>query len=369
MSKSQDGSSGGGAAAATDVGGWSSSPKLDNWRHISYQDRILDALANLFCVFTDCAAVVQYKGTLYLSFNAQVFSKDLARVNHEIKAITTCIHTGSIEQLLSLHLLLNSNFMEFVKNQIRHEAPGPLKDSLSQLKAIYTSLKPKLQSSAQSDCFNPDDYLAVHNAYRDVLLQLLHQQKAKDVVEQLLRPLQDVVKVYHCTNGEDFAFQDVKILDNKDGAHAEYNITMHFPLTKYLESSYIGISKLCCGFCHEYLSAMGYHHRGTHGWCDQKWKLLSPQDREFKEQLYKKYHAHPANPPEQRSDLSDDEFEGDMALPMSTTPSPIIGWSLAYLKTALGLPVYSVYDDHNTRGILGVDGEYTLLSLDYCASL
>lgn len=339
-----------GAAATVDISGWSSSSKLDNWRHISYQDRILDALANLFCVFTDCAAVVQYKDTLYLSFNAQVFSKDLARVNNEIKAITTCIRSGSIEQLLSIHLLFNSNFMEFVKNQIRHEAPGALKDSLSQFKATYVSLKPRLQSSVQSDSFNLDDYLAVYNAYHDVLLQLhLYQQKAQDIVEQLLRPLQDVVKVYRCTNGEDFAFQDVKILDNKDGVHAEYNITIHLALTKYLESSYIGISKLCCGFCHEYLNVMGYHHRGTHGWCDQKWKLLGPQDQEFKEQLYKKYHAHPANPPEQRSDLSDDEFERDMALPpISTTTSHLI-WSLADLKLALDVSACS----HNTHGILG----------------
>ncbi|WP_410526151.1 hypothetical protein [Rickettsia endosymbiont of Orchestes rusci] len=32
-----------------------------------------------------------------------------------------------------------------------------------------------------------------------------------------------------------------------------------------IDSRYIGIAKLCCGFCDKYLDMEEYNHRGTHG--------------------------------------------------------------------------------------------------------
>jgi len=118
--------------------------------------------------------------------------------------------------------------------------------------------------------------------------QLAHSTKAKDIEikELLLRPLQDVNKVLHKTLNE-YRIENYVVLDNKENLHAEYNISLYFPKVGLVDSYYIGVSKLSCGFCHTYLKLQGYEIRGTHGVCaPNKWRMnLSPQSKDFKDQI------------------------------------------------------------------------------------
>ena len=147
---------------------------------------------------------------------------------------------------------------------------------------------------------------------------LLKSKKKKDIEikEQILRPVQDVEKVlYSMKNG--YSIAGYKILDNKEGLHAEYNIKLHFPFVDKA-NNYIGVTKLCCGFCHQYLLSKGYKHRGTHGVCDGNWDMLysSPQFEDFKAKvLFKSTRLNRSNQPFEWRRLSTDNFEKLIAQP------------------------------------------------------
>jgi hypothetical protein len=47
-------------------------PKEDNWGNFGYGLRYLDAIASLFHVATPCAAAIEYKGKIYISYNSKL---------------------------------------------------------------------------------------------------------------------------------------------------------------------------------------------------------------------------------------------------------------------------------------------------------
>lgn len=99
-------------------------------------------------------------------------------------------------------------------------------------------------------------------------------------------------------------------MGNPYNLHAEYNISTLFPIIKLIDKNYIGVSKLCCGYCHAYLSEAGYKHRGTHGLCD-KWTPLPIQGEHVKESVDKGAWQKQENPNQQKR-LSWDKFEAEI---------------------------------------------------------
>ena len=102
------------------------------------------------------------------------------------------------------------------------------------------------------------------------------------------------------------------VLDNPNNIHADTNIIDYFKSSKYLDKNYVGVSKLCCGYCHKYLEEAGYKHRGTHGVCDEKWKMSSPLEEKFKNSAIKIQEFDQNNQPIQYRKLSYDYFEKDI---------------------------------------------------------
>ncbi|XVN40510.1 MAG: hypothetical protein RCO49_06840 [Rickettsia endosymbiont of Argas persicus] len=90
-------------------------PKQDNWQNFDYNCRILDALASLLHFKSACGGMFKHKDNLYLSYNKQVNTSEkliIAQVNQ----MRDFIYNGSAEQLLTLYLLLNIDYIEFIKN-------------------------------------------------------------------------------------------------------------------------------------------------------------------------------------------------------------------------------------------------------------
>lgn len=263
-------------------------PKHDNWKACGYDKRILDALANLLHFKSPCAAVVKQKNTLYLSYNTQIANKDTPEVTNQIYFLLRCIN-HSAEEAITAYLLLNSSYLDFIKNQARCEVNNKLKQELKDLIESHKKLKPRiLQSLKNDDNSDLSEYQEISNSYLKITqyAKNVFDRGDVDIAEQLLRPLQDCTKIKHCIDNG-YGIEEVKLLDNKEAIHAEYNITQYFPLAD--EVDYIGTSKLCCANCHKYLEKKGYIHRGTHGVADQAWKMYlnSPQAEVFKESVLK----------------------------------------------------------------------------------
>lgn len=262
-------------------------PKQDNWKMFSYDERILDSLANLFHLKSPCAAVVKYENILYLSYNTQIANKDILDVTKQQKLLINCIK-NSIEEAITSYLLLNSSYLDFIKNQIRSESVDEFKKELNNLAALHKNFKPQILKDLKDDTLDLNKYKEINNSYLKIIqyVKNVFNRGDVDVAEQLLRPLQDCTKIkYFIDNGYDIG--EVKLLDNKEAIHAEYNITQHLPFAG--EVDYIGTSKLCCANCHKYLEKKVYVHRGTHGVADQAWKMYldSPQAEVFKESVLK----------------------------------------------------------------------------------
>jgi len=102
------------------------------------------------------------------------------------------------------------------------------------------------------------------------------------------------------------------VLDNKENLHAEYNLSLYFLKVDLVDSYYIGVSKLSCGFCYTYLKLQGYEIRGIHGVCvPNKWKMnFSSGSKDFKDQiLFGLSEIEDEDAPLQYRGLSIDSFE------------------------------------------------------------
>jgi len=342
----------------------------DNWQKFDYNERILDAFANLFHFKAPVTAVHKYQDNLCVSYNTQPeeYMKIQAKLGKYILA------SGSADNLLTFYLLLNIDFLDFIEGQCRYEWQQLHKISNSTMnfksfkkkcieeKSHPTSLleledfmsliketKAVLQLSISNFCSKKEESFKqvskiqdkiqkalkvqeFNNTFdeieNDCLLKLFDElKKCSNVVsayenilfsikidktefrELLFHPIQDCFKAsYFIKQG--YKINDIIILDNKDNVHADTNVVDHFPLVKSFD--YIGVSRLACGYCHEYLNQKIAFHRGTHGIIDPQWKmnLSSPQEEDFKESISAKAKKlDKGEEPLQHRRLSFDSFE------------------------------------------------------------
>jgi hypothetical protein len=323
-------------------------PKQDNWNKFGYDVRILDSLASFFHFRGPCAATIKYKDILYVSYNSQVPNSDKL-IALQSKTVFDFIHKASEQDLLSLYLLLNLDFVDFVSNQARYENNVGLKENLLKFKEIHKALKPKMLKSLEEtkELINLSDFSEITKYYYSLIDFLLKEQKETEVMEQLLRPLQDSYKVHYYVKQQGYSFNKVIVLDNKEGIHADSNIINCFPFANKIE--YVGVSKLCCGYCHGYLEEKNSKHRGTHGVADQQWKMFlsSPQEEEFKNSILKNAkEIEKGKEPFQFRKLSIDDFEKNIKLGESK--------SLLDLKIDLGLiaPIKKLYNEEFNSSII-----------------
>jgi len=297
--------------------------KEDNWNKFAYDLRYLDAIASFFHFATRCAAAIEYRDKIYISYNSKSeekpYSKLLKICDLTLKRVANekSHFEKSQDSILGLYLL-NCGFLEFVKEGARIcksqkiESADTLQDfEVARRDAMKTleitgicdidisSITKKLtdQYFKVLECVNSDITLSAHK-------------------ESYFRPLQDSLKLHHCITSGMVPYKEVIILDNPRSLHAEYNISTHFPFIELLDKNYIGVSKLCCGYCHAYLSGAGHEHRGTHGMCD-KWIPLPGQGERIKELVDKD--TWQQEKPNQQKRLSWDEFEAEIRVLGTTT--------------------------------------------------
>ena len=375
--------------------------KVDNWRDFGYSTRILDAFASLFHLKAPVTAVYKFQGKLFLSYNTQAEE----RIKSQVKLCNIFLKEGSVNDLLNFYLLMNTDFIDLIVNQCKCEwqklynkecktglnfkqfkeqyikENKLLPESLFKLENFIASYK-KVSSLSEkpfveliiqknnqikeankiSNIQAKEDFLKkselsfikeeekllisvakdyknfyIINDYIDLVLNLgIDKTEFKEL---LIHPLQDCHKIFYLMkNG--YTVDDVVILDNKAGVHADINVVDNFPLIEKFD--YLGVSRLACGYCHEYLDKKGVPHRGSHGIIDPNWKmnLSSPQEEPFKIIVQSKSKKlEKEHEPIQHRRLSYDFFEKDIQLDEKNT--------LCKLKCdLLGSHNYDVADEY-----------------------
>jgi len=191
--------------------------KIDNYYFLSYNCRILDAFASIFHVSTNCAATFVYKDILYISYNSQIRPNEIEARN-SIELIYQVISRGLNREALTLYLLLNKDFIKFIRHQHSHESKVPknedFKNQLAFFKERYEELKAKLVTNIRRAETIDESCMEIRDAYFGIINSLkqydtlLRSKKKKDIEikEQILRPVQDVEKVlYSMKNGYSIA--------------------------------------------------------------------------------------------------------------------------------------------------------------------
>ena len=301
----------------------------DDWGSFGYSNRYLDAIASLFHVQTDVIASVELDDIIYLSYNADLNKVNKLRASF-IRDIIADIGSYSKDDLLGVYLLFNMDFIDLAKKTRNHVDIG-IKDIIESFSRNHEKAKDsldknlkKVKSSEELKRYTVDVVLN----YKDIIKAFSTDHNLKAHLFTFLRPLQDSYKLYTYLN-EDFKYKNIKdviVLDNPNNIHADSNLAYHFSNGEYLSKNYMGVSKLCCGYCHNYLSKNHYEHRGTHGVCDDKWKMPWPKEKEispiepnFKKSVNKIADFDQKNPPPQHRKLSYDFFEKDIQLDEKNT--------------------------------------------------
>jgi hypothetical protein len=286
----------------------------DNWKNFDYGFRYLDALASLLHVQTDVDATIEYEDNVYLSYNSTLTNQNKKYVNF-IQNVLTNLKDYVPDHILGIYLTFNMDFIELVKktrNHIDGDGRKLIETFVKSYKETNGVLEKNLkhaQKVENLDKFTHDIVLK----YKSILLYL-SENKFNYHLNTFLRPLQDSYKLYDFLV-KSYMYKDLVVLENPNNLHADSNIIDYFKNSKYLDKNYVGVSKLCCGYCHKYLEEAGYKHRGTHGVCDDKWKMNSPLEIKFKSSAKKILEFDQDNPPPQHRRLSfDEEIESEIPI-------------------------------------------------------
>ena len=287
----------------------------DNYNQFSYSYRYLDAMASLIHIQTDVDAVVEHDNKIYVSYNSTVKKLEY---NHQGKKYSLSAEKyknfmldllQNLEQypkdyLLGIYLSFNVDFLSLVKkskNHVDDNCVELIKNFLSEHDNFYFVNReesiPKIV-----DCYKSIlEYLSIFDDKH---------------LSTFIRPIQDSYKLYEYLTDSDRNkdITDLVILENVNSSHADSNIANYFTDGQYLDKNYIGVSKLCCGYCHKYLEDKHYQHRGTHGVCDDKWSIpwnkvneKSPIENNFKNSVEPIEEFNQLNPPQQHKRLSFDK--------------------------------------------------------------
>lgn len=269
------------------------SERIDLWKKISYHDRYLDALASILLVNSDTnivAAVLAHNNKFYYSYNNKILPDD----EKKVEAIRQCLEDKNQHKLLYLHLAHNqADFQRIVLayvNYYEKHIPYEAKYISQCIKERLKSTKNIIETLGQDETIKT--YFKILNYVQSSICNTNTDKKNYEVLFGLqaliFRPLQNVVKLCSYLDKENInilhedlihipnIFTDDKKIQLRKICHAEMTIKAHFPLV----SSYIGISKLCCGACHEVFEIFlsnSLNHRGTSGIWFNNWKSWAIQ--------------------------------------------------------------------------------------------
>lgn len=118
-------------------------PKQDYWERLNDYSklRVLDALSCLFHMITPCAATVLYKNTLHISYNSQIPNSDAATIFKKYLVINILKQASTIDNLLNVYLILNIDYLDFIKAQERHEQTLEHKEFLKSFIQLHMQIK------------------------------------------------------------------------------------------------------------------------------------------------------------------------------------------------------------------------------------
>lgn len=286
----------------------------DNWSQFSYKFRYLDALASLLHVQTDVDATIEYQDQVYLSYNKDLTNQNKKYVSFIQDTILSNLNNYSKDHVLGIYLTFNMDFIKLVKKTRNHVDEECL-DLLVKFIESYNKTNGFIEKNFKK-IKSPEELSSsidnIVDNYKNILGYLL--EKNQDYhLNTFLRPLQDSYKLHEFLTQE-YMYKNLVVIDNPKGLHADTNIVDFFKSSEYLDKNYVGVSKLCCGYCHKYLEERNYKHRGTHGVCDQEWKMDSPLEEKFKFYTKEILELNQLNPPQQHRRLSFDYFEKDILI-------------------------------------------------------
>jgi hypothetical protein len=301
----------------------------DNWEKFSYQNRYLDALASVFHMQSAVTAALEYKNRIYLSYsNDDSIVPSVKYISTFIKRIIQAVDSTS-DDLLAVYLIYNVDFKDLIKLAKRfitsEECKGVLNELAQGIKDVTNDLDQALKKGYEHDSdqlsFFYKNSKSIVAIYKTILTN--HYNEIGEYLERFIRPMQDSYKLYHhfkLGHGKDI--EDIIILPNPHADHADVNVVACFPNNMNLiDKPYIGVSKLCCGYCHTYLDKNNYGHRGTHGVCDDLWSFpwfkkgeKSPLEEEFKYSVESIGEFDIKSAPPQHRKLSTDDFEKNIEL-------------------------------------------------------
>lgn len=291
----------------------------DAWNKFSYESRYLDALASLFHVQTDVIAAIELKNEIYLSYNS-----DLTKMNNlRVSLISNIVKKANLycpEDFLGIYLLFNMDFIALVgktRNHVDIEANEILEEFRTTNKDYKGSIDRNIKKINSIEDLRKYT-VEIVKVYNKIIDTFVDNNDLNIHLNTFIRPLQDSYKLYNFLV-KDNKYQDIKdilVLDNPNNIHADSNVAYYFSNGEYLDNKYMGVSKLCCGYCHKYLDKGDYLHRGTHGVCDDKWKMpwpkngeIAPHEQNFKDSTKSIAEFDQFNPPQQHRRLSIDTFE------------------------------------------------------------
>ena len=302
----------------------------DNWKNFGYSYRYLDALASLLHVQTDVTAVLEENNVIYLSYNGTLAAQSKKCVSL-IQNLLTNLSNYSNDHILGIYLTLNVDFISLVKksrNHVDEEGKKLLEEFILGHEKVYGNLNKNINKVKSSNAEDLEKYYTKQmvSNYTNILDYFSITKELNSHLNTFLRPLQDSYKLYYYLRDTNTIFNDLIVLDNPNNIHADTNIVHYFPNSKYLDKNYMGVSKLCCGYCHKYLDENNYQHRGTHGVCDDQWKLPWPKEKEpspmelkFKKSVNKIANFDQSNQPIQYRKLSFDSFEENIPISKEKT--------------------------------------------------
>lgn len=289
----------------------------DNWLKYDYSNRYLDAIAAVFHIQSASTAAIEIQNNIFLSYSNDI--DIVPNIQKTIDFIKDSIG-DTPDNLLGIYLIYNLDFRALLKLSIRFvvdpDCKNELNTFLKNIDAISNSFDKCLKKKGIPTPEKLEKLDKIVSDYKNILSS--YSNELSEYLDKFFRPAQDAYKLHYYLNQNPVT--KFQILPNIGAIHADTNIAFSFPNNMGLleEKKYIGVSRLCCGYCHTYLDQNMYEHRGTHGVCDDKWGFpwlrkgeVSPLEAKFKEDLIiqKVEEFNPQDPPPQHRKLSIDLFE------------------------------------------------------------
>ncbi len=190
-----------------------------------------------------------------------------------------------------------------------------IKKNLSILRKELRELKDRLEIELTNffdkeynlELLKNDKFERLYNLYKSLIDEVLNSDNSltQELLGELLRPIQDTTKIIYILQTNiniEHLVNEMEVIPNPDCKHTEYNIFTEEGNDS--KEDYIGVSKLCCGYCHHELGINKINHRGTHGVLDHAW---NPQN--IRNQIDEELTIIEAPATYQHRRLSFDDFE------------------------------------------------------------